>query len=281
MEQTILRFFESMRCPALDVVFGVFSLLGEAMVVGGVAILLFWLLPGQAGERIVCTALTSFPLNAAIKYFVARPRPFVAGAVEYRKPFLADELDPYASFPSGHTQSSSSVLFPAAATPKRRKALWIALAAVAVLLVMCARMYFGAHYPSDVITGLALGILVTLAWSLVFRYAYGARYYVLAAFALVSLVLCFFAPSHDFVQAAGLVSGAAIALGAGQYLRKPHETGFLRRLWRIPVGVAVTGAVFALTLLFPEELGFKLLKWFLIALAAGLFSPLCFDALKI
>lgn len=284
MEAIILQFFESIRNPVLDVVFGVFSILGEALFVGAVAIMLFWLAPRRAGEMLVVTALTSFPLNSLLKLAVARPRPYSAGVVEYGKPFLGAELDEFASFPSGHTQSVSSLAFACASrgkSKKKRIAFYI-VAAVAVLLVMVARMYFGAHYPTDVLAGLLLGLFVAVFWIVVYRYAYNARLIILLLLAALFIIGVPFAPSHDFLQAAGLLSGAAIALALGHFILVDKEHApFPRRLWRIPVGLALMATVFALTLFFPEGEVFTLLKWFLLAFAAGACAPAIFQQLNI
>lgn len=281
MEAAILQFFESIRNPFLDVLLGLFSVLGEAMIVGGVAILVYWLAPKKAGEQIVMTALTSFPLNAFMKFLVARPRPFVAGVVEYREPpFLADSLDPNASFPSGHTQSSGSALF-AAASAARRTAAWIVCGCL-VLLVMISRMYFGAHYPSDVLAGLLFGLLIAVVWGAVFRYAHEYRYLILLGLAALALFPCLLPnAAHDYLQAAGLLSGAAVALGTANFCIPEHTAPFPRKIWRIPVGVAVVGAVFALCMLLPEGAAFSLMKWFLVAFAAGFGAPFVFERLNI
>lgn len=288
MEAAILQFFEGLRCPFLDLFFGLFSVLGEAMIVGGVAILVFWLAPRRAGEQIIMTALTSFPLNSFIKFTVARPRPFVAGVVPYREPpFLADALDPNASFPSGHTQSSGSFLFASAdayGANKRslRRVIGWGIAALLVLLVMLSRMYFGAHYPTDVLAGLCLGLLVALFWGALFRYAYEYRFLILLCLAAVAVVPCFLPNvAHDYIQSAGLITGAALALGTAHFCLPEHESSFPRRLWRIPVGAAVLGVIFAFSLLFPEGEAFSLLKWFLIAFAAGFPVPYLFYRLQI
>ncbi len=281
MEATILQFFQSIRCGFLDVFFGVFSVLGEAMIVGGVAILVFWLAPKRAGEQIIMTALTSFPINSLMKFTIARPRPFVAGVVEYREPpFLADELDLYASFPSGHTQSSGSFAFAAASSAKKLFA-WI-LAGALILLVMLSRLYFGAHYPTDVLAGLCFGLVIALAWAGIFRYAYPYRYLILLCLAALAVFPCFLPNvAHDYIQATGLLTGAAVALAAAHFCLTEHACPFPRRLWRVPVGAAVVGAVFALTLLFPEGEAFSLLKWFLVAFTAGFPAPYLFSLLKI
>lgn len=283
MEVAILQFFESIRNPFLDVFLGIFSVLGEAMIVGGVAILVFWLAPKRAGEQIIMTALTSFPINSFMKFTIARPRPYVAHpeALHYHEPpFLADELDPYASFPSGHTQSSGSFLFAAAGAAKKVLA-WV-IAGVLVLLVMVARLYFGAHYPTDVLMGLCCGLVIALAWTAVFKFAHEYRYLILLCLAALAIFPCFLPNvAHDYIQATGLLTGAAIALGASHLCVPEHSCPFPRRLWRVPVGAAIVGAVFCLCLLFPEGEVYSLLKWFLVAFTAGFPAPYAFWLLKI
>ncbi len=285
MEAAILQFFESLRNPFLDQFFGIFSLFGEAMVVGGAAILLFWLLPRKSGERVIMTALTSFPINSLLKFLVARPRPYIAGAVEYGNPFLADALDPYASFPSGHTQSLSSLLFSASPSPgrkKRRANLALMISCAVVLLVMLARLYFGAHYPSDVLAGLLFGVAVSVLWRVIFLFAHPYRYLILLVFAALSAFPCLLSPAHDYIQATGLLMGASVALALGHFILAERDPApFPRRLWRIPVGAALVGVALALSLLFPEGEGFSLLKWFLIAFTAGLPAPYAFEKLAI
>lgn len=281
MEAAILQFFEGLRCPFLDAFFGFFSMLGEAMIVGALAILIFWLAPKKDGERIIMAAITSFPVNALLKFTVHRPRPYVAEVVSYREPpFFADSLDPLASFPSGHTQSSGSLFFSAASTVKD-VAAWIFSGAI-VLLVMFSRLYFGAHYPSDVLTALALALLVVLFWTAVFRYAYPLRYLILLVLSALFLLFCALPyAGHDFIQSAGLLSGAAVSLAAAHLCIPEHPSSFPRRLLRIPMGVALLATAYVFCLFFPEGAAFSLLKWFLVALTAGLVAPLAFERLQI
>ena len=75
MEQAILQFFESIRCPALTYFFGFFSLFGEPTVFAVVVILVYWLANARTGEQLALSALTSLPVNVALKLVVARPRP--------------------------------------------------------------------------------------------------------------------------------------------------------------------------------------------------------------
>jgi undecaprenyl-diphosphatase len=71
------------------------------------------------------------------------------------------------SFPSGHAMSAaivySTVAYLAARLHRRKWARWLVMTAALFLiaLISFSRMYLGVHYPSDVITGVAIG----LAWA--------------------------------------------------------------------------------------------------------------------
>jgi undecaprenyl-diphosphatase len=111
---------------------------------------------GREGLPVIALA----GLNAAllhclfphIKRYIGRPRPFHA---DPQLPVLLKVLDEH-SFPSGHTMTLSGVLVPIViAWPS------IAVSAAALILSMAwSRMATAHHYPSDVICGAALGIVL-------------------------------------------------------------------------------------------------------------------------
>jgi undecaprenyl-diphosphatase len=121
-----------------------------------------------------CTGREGLPiivlagLNAAllhglfpyIKRYIGRPRPFHA---DPHLPVLLKVLDEH-SFPSGHTMTLSGVLVPIViAWPS------IAVSAAALILSMAwSRMATAHHYPSDVLGGVALGIVLAYPLSTCF-----------------------------------------------------------------------------------------------------------------
>lgn len=88
-----------------------------------------------------------------LKYAVARPRP----AVTY--PGVLDPLDDLTknSFPSGHTSNAfSTATIISIQYPK----WYVVVPSYTVAsLTAYSRMHMGVHYPSDVITGAAVGVL--------------------------------------------------------------------------------------------------------------------------
>lgn len=279
MDSAILQFFESIRSPALTVFFGLFSLLGEAAVISAIVIIVYWLAPRKVGEQALFTVLSSFCVNTFLKYTVARPRPYVAGVVKKLDPPLGASLEEYASFPSGHTQMTAG-FFGSISSRSKRVLVWV-LCGLTVLCIMLSRLYFGVHYPSDVLAGLFCGILLALLWALVYRFAYDFRYLILLGFALISLLPVLSSPAHDYLQAVGLLSGAAVGLALLHFSANGTEAELPRSFWRIPVGVSILAAVFMVTLFFPKGDAYTLLKWFLLAFAGIFGGQHAFERLQI
>lgn len=285
MEQAILQFFESIRSAALTPVAALFGFLGEGLVVGAAVILLYWLIGGRRGEELLFTVLTSASVNAMMKEGVRRPRPYAAGVVERldldTPLFSTRDLGDYISFPSGHAQSSLAFTSSCALTAKKRRGLVWTAALLLPLLIALSRLYFGVHYPSDLLAGMGFGLLIALFWHAVFRELYAFRYYFLGYFALVALFALPFAPTSDMVHTSALIAGAAFFSPLASFLKYSPPKSFKRRLLRLPVGLLSVGAVYACTLLFPEGAAFSLLRWFLLAGAAIFLAELLFRILKI
>jgi membrane-associated phospholipid phosphatase len=109
----------------------------------------------KCGWQLLFTFLVAFIVIKSLKYSIDRIRPFdkhstLKQLVEIDSP----------SFPSGHTLESAAMattvilLFSS-------KALW-AIAIAWALAVAFSRILLAVHYPSDVLAGIVLGILVSL-----------------------------------------------------------------------------------------------------------------------
>ncbi|MDP9864576.1 MULTISPECIES: phosphatase PAP2 family protein [Streptosporangium] len=105
----------------------------------------------------VVTITASGLLNLAVKGIVDRARPVLPDPVSWA---------PGASFPSGHAMGAATgtcvlvlLLLPYLKGRLSRLALW-AVAAVITVFVAYSRVALGVHWFSDVVAGVALGVVV-------------------------------------------------------------------------------------------------------------------------
>jgi membrane-associated phospholipid phosphatase len=108
---------------------------------------------GRWEQWLICALLGPFAiaLNYAIKLAVKRPRPVLEGL-----PPLGGAPSSL-SFPSAHTTSSFAV-----ATAMCRVDPATSAAFVVALALSLGRPYLGMHYPSDVLVGAFLGVVLGL-----------------------------------------------------------------------------------------------------------------------
>lgn len=96
--------------------------------------------------------------NGLIKNLVMRPRPFqMLGRAIHPDDLLIAPPTDY-SFPSGHTLSS----FAAATAIYKDHTLFGFVAYVIAGFIAFSRMYLYVHYPSDILGGIVLGLLLGL-----------------------------------------------------------------------------------------------------------------------
>lgn len=110
----------------------------------------------------VLAALLALAINQLIGLAWFRPRPFVAHSV---KLLISHSND--TSFPSDHTAGGFALAITTLIAKDRwaRRIGWLLLALAALLTF--ARVYVGAHYPSDVIAGGLIGAGSSIAIRLV------------------------------------------------------------------------------------------------------------------
>jgi membrane-associated phospholipid phosphatase len=98
--------------------------------------------------RLLGTLMATEVVNALVKLGVDRPRPMLPGL----SPLMSTRSD--RSFPSAHAATSF------AATRLLTRALPSAPVYLAAGAMALSRPYLGVHYPSDVLAGVALGIVL-------------------------------------------------------------------------------------------------------------------------
>ena len=159
IDQSILYWIhDNLSCGVLDVLMPKLTLLGS----GGAV----WLL---AAGGLLCTkkyrrqgvillaglAVGVLVGNVCLKNLIARPRPcWLDDSVK-----LLISMPTDYSFPSGHTLSS--VIGATVLTKTDRRFGWAAIP-LAVIIAF-SRLYLYVHYPSDILAGTVLGVVIGLA----------------------------------------------------------------------------------------------------------------------
>jgi membrane-associated phospholipid phosphatase len=125
------------------------------VLIGAVAVVALFVLERRAGWLMLIGSISS-GLDNVIKIVISRQRP-PADLVHILSPTTGF------SYPSGHAVFFTWMSFMIAVSlapkirPAYRPVLWI-LAALVIVLTCIARVWAGAHWPSDVMGGVLLGI---------------------------------------------------------------------------------------------------------------------------
>lgn len=154
MELQILHAIQELHGDFLNAIMIFFSTIGNGGMCWIIISIVFALFPRtrKCGFAMMASMALTFLLgNVFLKNLIARPRPFT---VDNSVVLLIPEPSEY-SFPSGHTANS----FAAAVVIYA----YFHKTGIAALLVAAtiafSRMYLFVHYPTDILGGMALGIL--------------------------------------------------------------------------------------------------------------------------
>lgn len=159
-ELNLLYALQGLHCPVLDAVMVAASMLGSHALIW-LVIAVFLLarrstrMAGVAVLAAVAAAELAVPL---IKGWVMRPRPYMID----RTVALIAPVPGGWSFPSGHAATAFACAGALAASRgTRRGSVWLVGVALA-FLVAFSRLYLFVHWPTDVLAGAALGLM--LGW---------------------------------------------------------------------------------------------------------------------
>lgn len=166
LEMKYLHLLESLRNPVFDAFFEIITELGFELIALGAICIIFWCINKNFGYKMGFAYFASGMLIQGLKITFRVPRPWV------REPGFttvgnAMEDATGFSFPSGHTQSATTLFGSLAFHFKKTWAKVICV--VLFLLVGFSRNYLGVHYSSDVIVSMILSLLCVIIFGKVFE----------------------------------------------------------------------------------------------------------------
>ncbi len=131
-----------------------FTWLGDHQAYILLIAVIYWSVDRKLGLRLALFLPFTASINSILKQAIHAPRPFWVDqgikALKFSNGF---------GMPSGHAQTSTAWIYVAFLIKK--KWFWVPALAVVVMIGL-SRVYLGVHFPSQVLTGWMIGILVTI-----------------------------------------------------------------------------------------------------------------------
>jgi hypothetical protein len=125
------------------------SLAGTELAYLAALPLVYWCIDRRRGLRIALLVFVSSAVNLGLKSAFAQPRPYDID------PSVGLAREPTYGLPSAHAQVTA--VFGGTAGPLIKRPWGLVFAIALPLLVGLSRIYLGAHFPTDVLAGWALG----------------------------------------------------------------------------------------------------------------------------
>ena len=162
-EVHFMEWLQSFENPVVTAIATFFSMFGEEIFLIGIIGFAYWCWDKEKAKPISLSLLFSLSVCVQIKGLAVRRRPYMDNSTikcirpaHSGKDVMSTVLQGY-SCPSAHSALSSTT-FGALAYWFRRK-LFLVIAFVIPFFVGFSRIYFGVHYPTDVIGGWLVGIV--------------------------------------------------------------------------------------------------------------------------
>ncbi len=151
----VILFLQKLSNPVLNVIAQIITFLGEAPIPFLIILFVFWCLDKKKGILLASSLTLATSLMQVIKAIFRVPRPFMA--FPERVEGMRVSTSTGFSFPSGHSTTTASFY---GAFCRLFKKTWIKVICILLIVfVPLSRLYLGAHWPLDVISGVILGLL--------------------------------------------------------------------------------------------------------------------------
>ena len=291
----VLYFLESIRMPGLNEFMLGITRLGEETAFLVAALIVFWCVDKRKGYYVMAVGFAGTMANQFLKLLCRVPRPWALDPDFTILEQAREAADGY-SFPSGHSQSAVGTFGAIAATSKNK---WVKGVCIALcVLVPLSRMYLGVHTPADVLVG--AGMALALVWLLRRWIMEGDRGMLvliplLTAMAVGLLLYTTCWPFPADVDQENLASGVKNAytllgcmLGIAvvysvekKYVRFSTEARWWAQILKVILGLAVVlmvkeGLRAPLDGIFGGHMAARMIRYFLVVLAAGILWPMSF-----
>ena len=299
---SFLYFLESIRNPVCDAFFSLITLLGEETAFMAIGIIVFWCFSKFQGYFLLITGFLGTIINQFLKMLFRIPRPWIKDP-NFTIVESAREGASGFSFPSGHTQTSVTLLGGIARANKNAGVRYGAIALC--VLVPLSRLYLGVHTPLDVSVSILISLLLIFGGYPLFKKAEQSdkvMYIIIVSLFLLTLAFTLFVSLYQFPEEVYLKENihnlesarknAFTLLGCSEgffvvyfvvrkFLNFETKAIWWAQIIKVVVGLAIVLAVKELTrypldAIFNGSLIARSIRYFLVVITAGILWPLTF-----
>lgn len=296
IEWKILEFFDSMKNTFFDYFnYFVSSILGSLFLII-LFFIIYWLYDKDKGLIVGYTLISSFLINNFIKGLVKRTRPFEREGHEHLRKLTNYSLNDGAtgtSFPSGHSQNSAALYSSVCLQYNAKRLLVLRIILIAfIIIVGISRIYLGVHFPSDVLTGIIIGVAITFLAAFL-QDMLGEKKWLLYFATLIIFTPCLFFKKddgtfqfgRDFLKSYGMILGFA----SGAFFEEKNvnfgcNASKIQKLLRFLIGIIIIGLIYLIYNIVPENIHnngvFTVAIHFLIAFLGIYIVPLIFTKVE-
>ena len=285
-ELEILKWLEGLRTSFLNVLFESITVLGEETLIILLVVALWFAVDKKLAQQVFFVTATSLSVNGIIKNFAQVPRPFTKGISCVR----VDTAMGY-SFPSGHTQGFATWSSFFAIKVKK---IWLSvLVGVLITLVAVSRLYLGAHYPSDVIVAVVLGVSLSAFGNYLFVKVKDTKKLYLGTFLIMTPFIAYFLYVADplfadLFKTFGMIGGMVVVSFLDEKTEPlSYEVAWWKKVIRIVLGVVIAVALKEVIKrmnvfeVMPISLFIDAIRYFVVVMAVGVLCPLLFKKIKL
>jgi len=281
----LIILIQQVHSPVLDSVFRAVTFLGEEQFYLFLFPVILWCIDYSFGAVLVIFFMLSNSTNIMLKELFQHPRPF-----DLNPDLKLSQADGY-GLPSGHAQMSVTAW---GAIAIRVRKIWFTIVAIVlILLIGFSRVYLGVHFPTDVLIGWIIGLILlaiyVIARSPLERWISGLNLWLQLLLAVaVPLILLLFNQTNDAITSAGTLFGISVGLVfARRYVSFGVRGPWWHLVLRFLIGFIVVLALYlGLKKVFPPDgtsLGavFRFLRYALIGSWIVLGAPWLFRLMRL
>lgn len=255
LEMKILEWFWQIGNNILNFIFYLISQFGGSLIIIIVLSIIYWCFDKDKAEKIGYAVLTSLCFNNCLKSLISFKRPFEYEGYEHLQKLRDSSLSDSSSgssFPSGHSQIGG-VLYTSISLNYPKKKIIIS-AIILMVLIPISRLYLGVHFPSDVIVGLGLGIIIALfSYFLLNKFA-NHKFIIYIVTSLIFLPFIFIKNvEYDLTRSYGLLLGFLFGRWfENKFVHFSKAITVKQKSLRLLIGFSIVGFLYVLIGFIPK-----------------------------